>query len=114
MAKRMLIGDQALNPCSFIVTPQDEVAGFGIRIGGRCRPNYYTHSGHERRFTIGGYPDWIATAARAEASRLRRRIDEGADPLADIEAERAAILRRFMRETPSHTSFRAPRPFQLL
>ena len=34
--------------------------------------------------------DWSTTAARTEASRLRRLIDEGGDPLADIEAERAA------------------------
>jgi integrase len=72
----------------------DEVAGFGIRItaaGHRAFIlNYRTRSGRERRFTIGGWPDWNATDARAQARRLKRLIDEGGDPLADLEAEREA------------------------
>jgi integrase len=71
-----------------------EVSGFGVRVtahGARSFVlNYRTLTGLERRKTIGGYPDWTATAARKEARRLRQLIDQGGDPLGDIEAERAA------------------------
>ena len=71
-----------------------EVAGFGIRVtAGDARSfvlNYRTRSGRERRYTIGRWPDWTATAARTEARRLRHQIDKGDDPLADLEAEREA------------------------
>jgi integrase len=76
------------------ITYDDEVAGFGIRItaaGARSFVlNYRTRSGRERRYTIGGWPDWNATDARAEARKLRAHIDRGGDPLADVEAEREA------------------------
>jgi integrase len=70
------------------------VAGFGVRLtaaGARSFIlNYRTKSGRERRYTIGATERWTATDARKEANRLRRLIDEGGDPLADIEAEREA------------------------
>ena len=47
-------------------------------------------AGRERRFTIGSWPDWRTAAARIEAADLKRRIDRGDDPLADIEADRTA------------------------
>jgi integrase len=76
------------------ITYDSDVAGFGIRVtaaGARSFAfNYRTRSGRERRHTIGGYPDWRTTGAREEARRLRRLVDEGGDPLADIEAERDA------------------------
>ena len=84
-----------------------DVAGFGCRVtaaGSRAFIlNYRTRTGRERRHTIGRYPDWSTTAARAEAKRLRRLIDEGGDPLADIAAERAApamadLIERFETE----------------
>src|SRR5262245_58674463 len=72
----------------------DDVVGLGARVtaaGARsCILSYRTRSGRERRYTIGSCGDWSTTAARTEARRLRRLIDEGGDPLADIEAERAA------------------------
>jgi hypothetical protein len=76
------------------ITYDSEVPGLGIRVtaaGARSFIlNYRTRSGRERRFTIGNHPDWRATEAREEARRLRRLVDEGGDPLAAIEAERAA------------------------
>ena len=72
----------------------DEVKGFGVGVtaaGARSFVlNYVTRSGRERRYTIGSCQDWSTTAARAEARRLRQLIDQGGDPLADIEAEREA------------------------
>jgi integrase len=71
-----------------------ETKGFGARVtaaGARSFVlNYVTRSGRERRMTIGDCSDWTTTAARDKAKRLRRIVDEGGDPLADIEAERAA------------------------
>jgi integrase len=76
------------------ITYDSNVAGFGIRVtaaGARSFVfNYRTRSGRERRHTIGSYSDWRTTGAREEARRLRRLVDEGGDPLADIEAERGA------------------------
>src|SRR5262249_14516656 len=65
--------------------------------------NYVTKAGRERRYTIGRFPNWSTTAGRAKARELRRLIDDGGDPLADIEAERAApavvdLIERFERE----------------
>jgi integrase len=71
-----------------------EVPGFGVRVtaaGNRSFIlNYTTRGGRERRYTIGGCADWSTTEARTEARRLRHLIDQGGDPLADLEAERAA------------------------
>ena len=72
----------------------DVVGGLGIRVtaaGARSFVlNYTTRAGRGRRFTIGSATDWTTTQARDEAKRLRREIDLGGDPLADIEAARAA------------------------
>ena len=72
----------------------DLVSGFGARITSRgVRSfvlNYRTRAGRERRFTIGRFPDWSVVGARDEAKRLRRLIDAGGDPLADIETSRDA------------------------
>jgi integrase len=84
------------------------VPGFGVRVtaaGARAFTlRYRTRgSGRERTYTIGSTGDWQATAARAEAKRLRRLIDQGGDPLGDIEAEREApsvhdLIDRFLAE----------------
>ena len=89
------------------ITYDTEVKGFGGRVtahGGRAFIlNYRTRSGLERRYTIGSYPDWSAVAARTEAKELKKGIDRGEDPLAAIQAERAAptvadLCRRFEEE----------------
>jgi hypothetical protein len=72
----------------------DLVTGFAARVtaaGARSFVlNYVTKAGRERRITIGDCGDWATTAARARARDLRREIDAGGDPLADVEAEREA------------------------
>src|SRR5262245_22245136 len=59
----------------------DDVTGLGARItaaGARSFIlSYRTRTGRERRYTIGSCGDWSTTAARTEARRLRRMIDEG-------------------------------------
>src|SRR5688572_7771507 len=52
--------------------------------------NYRTRSGTERRYTIGQYPAWKVSAARQEAAELKRRIDRGDDPLAQLKEKREA------------------------
>ena len=51
----------------------------------------YTACGRERRITIGRQPAWTVVAARAEATKLRRIVDLGEDPLADREAKRKEL-----------------------
>ena len=51
----------------------------------------YSFAGRDRRITIGQQPAWTIVAARAEASRLRRLVDLGDDPLAEREAKRDGI-----------------------
>lgn len=76
------------------ITYDSEVKGFGCRVtaaGARSFIlNYRTRKGRERRFTIGQFPDWKTTAARQEASDLKKRIDLGHDPMAEVETDRAA------------------------
>ena len=65
--------------------------------------NYYTRTGRDRCFTLGKFPELSVTAARNEAERLRRLIKDGGDPLADVEAARAAptvaeLILRFEQE----------------
>lgn len=89
------------------ITYDSEVAGFGVRVTkGGARAfilNYRTRSRRERRYTIGSYPDWKTRPAREEAKEWKRRIRNGEDPLAALEAEREAptvadLCRRFEEE----------------
>jgi integrase len=84
------------------------VKGFAVRVtaaGAKAFVmNYYVRgTGRERRYTIGEAGTWTIGAARIEARRLRRLIDEGGDPLADIEEARQAptvadLCDRFVEE----------------
>jgi integrase len=91
----------------YAVTRDTEVRGFAVRVTAKGARSfvldYYTRGGRDRCFTIGQFPDWAVTAARAKARELRRDIDDGGDPLADVEAERAAptvweLCDRFQQE----------------
>jgi integrase len=68
--------------------------GFGCRVtaaGARALVlSYRTAAGRDRRLTIGGWPGWSLTAARAEAAKLKRKIDQGEDPLGAIRLGRLA------------------------
>ena len=77
----------------------DRVRGFGIRINSPTKRSTtgaksffinYRFDRHERRYTIGAYPTWTLTAARAEARELRKRIDQGEDPASEKRARRDA------------------------
>jgi integrase len=86
----------------------DTVTGLGIRAtaaGHKAFVLGYTvrGSGKQRRYTIGDFGDWSTRAARNRARELKAAIDQGGDPLADIEAERGAptvgdLIKRFQEE----------------
>jgi hypothetical protein len=73
-----------------------DLPGFGCRVtAADARSfvfNYRTKAGRERRITIGKATTrtndsnvWRTTGAREQAKRLRRIVDQGGDPLGDIE-----------------------------
>jgi integrase len=71
----------------------DQVVGFGVQVnasGGRSFILNYSFQGRERRKTIGSTKDWNTASARTEAKRLRRLIDLGTDPMAEMDAKRGA------------------------
>src|SRR5262249_58282555 len=89
------------------VAAVDFVSGFGVRVSGDGHGvvvlTYFLRGRGQRRYTIGTFPDWSVTGAREEARKLKRMIDAGGDPLADIEAERGAatveaLIARFVEE----------------
>jgi integrase len=89
------------------ITPDSEVSGFGIRVttnGARSYVlRYTTRAGRERTYTIGDASVWPCAAARDKAKELRREIEDGGDPLGEIEAEREAptmvdLIDRFRAE----------------
>ena len=91
----------------YALTWDSEVKGFGVRItasGARAFVlNYRTTTGQSRRLTIGNSPDWSVSQARERAKELKRRVDDGGDPSAERQAERAAptvaeLAERFERE----------------
>jgi integrase len=85
-----------------------DIPGFGVRITAAGARSFILRyrtrgAGRERTFTVGSAANWQTTAARAEAKRLRRLIDQGGDPVGDIEAEREAptmahLCDRFLAE----------------
>jgi integrase len=97
-----------------VITWDLAISGLGVRITAAAHRafvlDYYTRVGKRRRYTIGSFPDWSVTGAREEARRLKRLIDGGGDPLAEIEAERGAatiadLIERFLEE---HVSRKRP------
>jgi integrase len=67
--------------------------GFGIRTtasGARAFVLNYRVAGRQRQLTIGSFPDWSVSQAREEARTLKRRIDQGGDPLAERQQALAA------------------------
>ena len=62
----------------------DMVIGFALvvyRSGNKAFALNYRTSGRLRRYTIGRWPEWSVTAARARAAELRRQVDAGSDPM---------------------------------
>ena len=97
------------------ITYDPTAPGFGVRVtAGGHRAfvlTYRTRAGRQRRYTIGSFPDWSVVGARGEARRLKREVDQGGDPLAEIAAERGAptvgdLIERFLAEHVARKRFR--------
>src|SRR5215472_10796749 len=70
-----------------------KATGFGVRSypgGGKSFFIDYRLNGRQRRYTIGPFPRWSAEAAREQAKKLRKEIDQGIDPAGDKRARRNA------------------------
>jgi len=90
------------------ITYDDTVKGFGARVTANAAKSFVLSyvvrgGGRQRRYTIGGCDRWTARDARDEAKRLKALIDQGHDPLAEIEDARAAptmvdLIERFEAE----------------
>ncbi|WP_369807122.1 tyrosine-type recombinase/integrase [Ancylobacter radicis] len=89
-----------------IIVYDEEVVGFGVRItsgGTRAFILTYRIEARERRLTIGAWPDWSVAAAREEAKRLKREIDQGRDPMAERDEARESpnvrqLIDRYLEE----------------
>jgi integrase len=71
----------------------EAVKGFCLRTypsGAKSFLLSYWVNGRERRYTIGNFPTWTLEAARLEAKALRRRIDQGGDPIQEKRERREA------------------------
>ena len=84
----------------------DKAVGFGVRVyasGARSFFVNYTLDGRERRHTIGAFPAWSASAGRARAKELRKKIDQGHDPAGEKRERREAatvqdLIDRYIEE----------------
>jgi integrase len=86
----------------------DTADGLALRVtaaGARAYVLFYRvrSTGQRKLYTIGRIESWRVTAAREEARRLKRLVDQGEDPLGDIEASRVApdmgeLCDRFLAE----------------
>ena len=86
---------------------------FGVRVTANGARSYILDyrvrgSGRQRRYTIGDVENWSVGAARRKAKELKRQVDDGGDPLGDLQDERDAptvseLIDRFDAEhvTPS-------------
>src|SRR5262249_38381519 len=83
------------------------VPGIGARVTASDARSYVlsytTRAARARSYTIGSADFWRCTVARVKAKELRREIEDGGDPLGDIEDERAAptvgdLIERFREE----------------
>lgn len=79
-------------PAGNRITYDEDVRGLGVRVtsaGTRAWIFNYRANGVERRMTIGETNAWTVRKARDKAKELRRRVDDGGDPLAERDAKRA-------------------------
>lgn len=101
MAQRLtnkMVQSLSVPPVGNRIAYDDELRGFGARVtaaGAKAFILNYRINGRERRYTIGGWPEWNTSAARDEAKRLKRDVDLGIDPLSDrLEARNAPTIGR--------------------
>jgi len=81
------------NPDKHILYRDTTVPGLALRITKNAHKTFvfnYSIAGRERRLRIGEFPGpWSVTAAREQAKLLRRKVDQGIDPLAELQTKAA-------------------------
>jgi integrase len=95
------------------LAPDDKLKRFFAQVtrdGCRSFVIRYSIYGRERLYTIGKFPEWSIEAAREEAKRLLRLVDQGIDPKEQRDAVREAptvkdLTKRFLEE---HAPTRRP------
>lgn len=88
----------------------DQLPGFGVRVAKSGTKTFlldYRINGRQRRYSIGQYNAWSVAAAREQAGKLRRLVDQGEDPLADRKAKRteptvSALCDRYLDDYARH------------
>ena len=73
------------------ITWDGESSGLGARITANGVISFvlrYRLHGEQTVYKIGRFPDWSVSAARNEASDLRKRISQGVDPMAERKQSR--------------------------
>ncbi len=74
-----------------------ELTGFHVRVTPKGHKSfgvlYRNGAGKMARYTIGAYPAWPVSRARADARKVLRAVEGGLDPAADRRAERDARWR---------------------
>lgn len=80
--QRLVIYDQKAKGLCLRVSPSSKSWSFIYRPKGEAR---------QKRFTIGDYPAWSLSAAREKALGLRRRVQDGGDPVLEAKVRRDAL-----------------------
>lgn len=80
--QRLVIYDQKAKGLCLRVSPSSKSWSFIYRPRGEAR---------QKRFTIGDYPAWSLSAAREKALGLRRRVQDGGDPVLEEKVRRDAL-----------------------
>lgn len=106
--QRLVIYDQKAKGLCLRVSPSSKAWSFIYRAKGELR---------QKRYTIGDYPAWSLSAAREKALGLRRRVQDGGDPVLEAKVRRDALtfgklVERFMAN--HGTKIRSAREYQQL
>jgi hypothetical protein len=96
----------------------DVVPMFGLCITAKGARSFLVRyrrkaDGKERSMVIGDFPTWTTAQARDEAKRIRRDVDLGGDPLAEIERSRGEPTLREVAERDWHDVSTRLRPSTL-
>lgn len=77
------------DPDKHILYRDTTVPGLALRVTKNAHKTFvfnYSIAGRERRLRIGEFPGhWSVTAAREQAKDLRRKVDQGIDPLEELQ-----------------------------
>ncbi|WP_244544046.1 tyrosine-type recombinase/integrase [Bosea lupini] len=90
--QRLVVRDGKVPGLTLRVSPTSKAWSFVYRVRGEAR---------QRRYSIGTYPAWSVAAARDKALALKKRVQDGGDPVIEEKIRREALtfsklVERFM------------------